>query len=104
MNCSDERESTIHLCDLTDRSVNYSVTIQEINVILSTFKSSVLTVSIRYLIMTSTRKAVYSHFEIITGFTLNQTQIIVSFNHPGKITHTPLYYTFLHSCFELLTA
>ena len=44
-----------------------------------------LTVSIRYLIMTSTRKAEYSHFEIITGSTFNQAQITVSFNHPGKI-------------------
>ena len=60
-----------------------------------------LTVSNRYLIMTSTRKTVYSDFEIITGSTLNQAQITVSFNHPGKITHTPLCY---HSCFELLTA
>ena len=46
-----------------------------------------LTVSIRYLIMTPTRKAVYSHFEIITGSTLNKDQITASFNHPGKITH-----------------
>ena len=104
MNCSDETQSTIHLCDLTDRGVNYSVTIQETNVIFSTFKSFMLTVSIRYLIMTSTRKVVYSHFEIITGSTLNQAEIAVSFSHPGKITHTPLCYIFLHSCFELLTA
>ena len=42
MNCSDETQSTIHLCDRTDRDVNYSVTIQEINVIFSTFKSFML--------------------------------------------------------------
>ena len=85
-NCSDETKSTIHLSDPNDRGVNYSVTIQEINVIFSTFKSFMRTVLIRYLI---TRKAGYSHFEIITGSTLNQAQITVSFNHPGNITHTP---------------
>ena len=39
-----------------------------------------LTVSICYLIMTSTQKAEYSHFKIITGSTFNQAQITVSFN------------------------
>ena len=52
MNCSDETQSTIHLCDLTDRGVNYSVTIQEINVIFSTFKSFMLTVSMPVIITT----------------------------------------------------
>ena len=70
--------------------VNYNVTVHEINVIFSTFKSFMLTGSVRYLIMTSTRKAEHSHFEIITGSTFNQAQITVLFNHPGKITHTPL--------------
>ena len=96
MNCLDATQSTIHHCDGTDRGVNYSVTILEINVFFSSFKTFMLTVSIRYLIMTSTRKAGYSHFEIITGFFSTKLKSL-SFSHPGKITHTPLCYTFLHS-------
>ena len=33
-----EHTDTIHLFDRTDRGVNYNVTVQEINVIFSTFK------------------------------------------------------------------
>ena len=48
MNCLDETQGTIHFCNRTGRSVNYSVRIQEINVSFSTFKSFMSTVSIDY--------------------------------------------------------